>query len=77
VKQRPRKRRVAGDAAGSPPKRGPGRPRRAPATDVDELLATAHRSIDALGAHLRALDQEVRELRDNGARIDRIRDLLG
>lgn len=76
VQQRPRKRRVASDAPAAP-KRGPGRPRRAPATDVDELLATAHRTIDALGAHLRALDKEVRDLRDNGARIDQIRSLLG
>jgi hypothetical protein len=77
VQQRPRKRRAASDAAPAAPKRGPGRPRRAPSTDVDELLATAHRTIDALGAHLRALDQEVRDLRDNGARIDQIRSLLG
>ena len=76
VQQRPRKQRVASDAPAAP-KRGPGRPRRAPATDVDELLATAHRTIDALGAHLRALDKEVRDLRDNGARIDQIRSLLG
>jgi hypothetical protein len=76
VRQRPRKRRAAGTAA-APPKRGPGRPRRAPATDVDELLATAHRAVDALGAHLRALDQQVRDLRDSGARVDQIRRLLG
>jgi hypothetical protein len=74
VRQRPRKRRVAADAAAAPRR---GRPRRAPATDVDELLATAHRAIDALGTRLRALDQEARELRDNGARIDQIRNLLG
>jgi hypothetical protein len=41
------------------------------------LLATAHRAIDALGAHLRALDQEVRDLRDSGTRVDQIRKLLG
>jgi hypothetical protein len=75
VRQRPRK-RAAGTAAAAP-KRGPGRPRRAPATDVDELLATAHRAVDALGAHLRALDQQVRDLRDSGARVDQIRKLLG
>jgi hypothetical protein len=76
VRQRPRKRRAAGDAPAAS-KRGPGRPRRTPATDVDELLATAHRAIDALGAHLRVLDQEVRDLRDSGARVDQIRKLLG
>jgi hypothetical protein len=76
VRQRPRKRRSP-DAAAVAPKRGPGRPRRAPATDVDELLAAAHRAIDALGGHLRALDQEVRDLRENGARIDQIRRMLG
>jgi hypothetical protein len=76
VRQRPRKRRAAGTAAAAPT-RGPGRPRRAPATDVDELLATAHRAVDALGAHLRALDQQVRDLRDSGARVDQIRRLLG
>src|SRR5215510_2722585 len=42
VKQRPRKKRVAADA---PPRRGPGRPRKRPATDVDDLVATAHRAI--------------------------------
>ena len=52
VQQRPRKRRSSPDAAAGTPKRGPGRPRRAPATDVDELLAAAHRAIDALGTHL-------------------------
>lgn len=76
VRQRPRKRRSP-DAAAATPKRGPGRPRRAPATDVDELLAAAHRAIDALGGHLRALEHEARELRDNGAQIDKIRSLLG
>ena len=75
VRQRPRKRRVAD--ADSAPKRGPGRPRRTPATDVDELLGAAHRAIDALGTRLRALDQEASDLRDNGARIDQIRNLLG
>ncbi len=77
VRQRPRKRHVPDATAPATPKRGPGRPLRAPATDVDELLATAHRTIDALGAHLRKLDQEVRDLKDNGARIDQIRSLLG
>jgi hypothetical protein len=76
VRQRPRKRRSLETAAAAP-KRGPGRPRRAPATDVDELLAAAHRAIDALGSHLRALDPEARDLRENGARIDQIRSLLG
>jgi hypothetical protein len=76
VQQRPRRKRVTSDAPAGP-KRGPGRPRRTPATDVDELLQTAHRAIDALGTHLRTLDQEVRDLRDSGARIDQIRNLLG
>lgn len=76
VRQRPRKRRSP-DGGAATPKRGPGRPRRAPATDVDELLAAAHRAIDALGSHLRALEQEARDLRDSGARIDQIRNLLG
>jgi hypothetical protein len=76
VQQRPRKRRVAGDA---PPagRRGPGRPRRRPATDVDELVATAHRAIDQLGAALRRLDAENAELRDSDTRIDQIRKMLG
>lgn len=73
VRQRPRKNRVAGE----PGRRGPGRPRRRPSTDVDELIATAHRAIDQLGAELRRLDKENADLRDNGARIDQIRSLLG
>ncbi len=77
VRQRPRKRRSPDTAGAAAPKRGPGRPRRAPATDTDELIAAAHRAIDALGSHLRALDQEARDLRDSGARIDQIRNLLG
>ena len=72
VRQRPRKNRVAGE----PGRRGPGRPRRRPSTDVDELIATAHRAIDQLGAELRRLDKENADLRDNGARIDQIRSLL-
>lgn len=75
VKQRPRKRHVAGDAP--PARRGPGRPRRSPATDVDEIVAAAHRAIDQLGAALRRLDAENAELRDSGARIDQIRKMLG
>jgi len=75
VKQRPRKRRVAADAA--PARRGPGRPRRRPATDVDEIIATAHRAIDQLGTALRRLDAENAQLRDSGAQIDQIRKMLG
>jgi hypothetical protein len=74
VRQRPRKNRLAG---AEPGRRGPGRPRRRPSTDVDELIATAHRTIDQLGAALRRLDAENAELRDSGARIDQIRSLLG
>lgn len=74
VQQRPRKRTVATDGA---PRRGPGRPRRTPAGDVDELVAAAHRAIDALATRLRQVDAEARELRENGARIDQIRKLVG
>jgi hypothetical protein len=73
VRQRPRKNRVAGEAV----RRGPGRPRRRPSTDVDELIAAAHRAIDQLGAELRRLDKANADLRDNGTRIDQIRSLLG
>jgi hypothetical protein len=73
VRQRPRKNRVAGEAV----RRGPGRPRRRASTDIDELIAAAHRAIDQLGAELRRLDKANADLRDNGARIDQIRSLLG
>jgi hypothetical protein len=55
----------------------PGRPRRRPSTDVDELVAAAHRAIDQLGAELRRLDKENADLRDSGVRIDQIRKMLG
>ena len=72
VRQRPRKSRVAGSTG-----RGPGRPRRRPSTEVDELVAAAHRAIDQLGAELRRLDKENADLRDSGVRIDQIRKMLG
>jgi uncharacterized protein YoaH (UPF0181 family) len=44
---------------------------------VDVLIADVHRSIDALGAHLRSLENDVRGLRAQGEQIDKIRKMLG
>ena len=76
VQQRPRKRRVAATPRRHRNAAPAGRGARPPPTWTScWRLRTAPSTRSA--RHLRALDQEVRELRDNGARIDQIRSLLG
>jgi hypothetical protein len=78
VKQRPRKRRANAAAPARTTRRG--RPPRARASgnsaSVDQLLGDVHRAIDALGAHIRSVEAEVRELREQSTRIEQIRKML-
>jgi hypothetical protein len=65
VRQRPRKSRTA---AASRSTRGQSRrAARQTAPSIDRLVADAHRSIDAVAAHLSQLDSEVRELREQSS----------
>ncbi len=74
VRQRPRRGRASGQAAATT---RTARPRTAgTAPTVDRLVADVHRSIDQLAAHLRELDGEVRQLRDQATRYDRIRRMM-
>ncbi len=77
VKQRPRKRRTATTAKATSTRKP--RATRAPAPaagDVDALLGDVHRAIDALGAHIRSVEGEVRALREQSDRIEQIRKML-
>ncbi len=76
VRQRPRRGRGAAAAATS----GRSTRQRAgsgtPSPSVDRLVADAHRTIDQLATQLRELDGEVRQLRDQASRYDRIRRMM-
>ena len=69
VKQRPRKK----TASAAAPAR---RPREATPT-IDAIVADLHRGVDALAARLRAAEGELAARRDESARIDQIRKMLG
>ena len=77
VRQRPRKGKGAAAAT-----TGGGRTTRqrgaggTPSPSVDRFVADAHRAIDQLAAQLRELDGEVRQLRDQAGRYDRIRRMI-
>ena len=76
VRQRPRKGKGAAAATGgarTARQRGAGG---APSQSVDRFVADAHRAIDQLAAQLRELDGEVRQLRDQAGRYDRIRRMM-
>ncbi len=72
VKQRPRGARKS--QAGSDTPRASRR--RSGGGSVDSLIADVHRSIEALGAHMRTLEADVRSLRAQGERMDKIRKML-
>jgi hypothetical protein len=71
VKQRPRK-KTATAAAPAPARR----PREA-TPSIDAIVADLHRGVDALAARLRAAEGELAARRDESARIDQIRKMLG
>ena len=75
VRQRPRRGRAATAGSGT----RTARQRSAggtPSASVDRLVADAHRAIDQLATQLRELDGEVRQLRDQATRYDRIRRMM-
>ena len=77
VKQRPRKRRASTTTPARSTRRGrPAGTRSQNSSNVDALLGDVHRAIDALGAHIRSVEAEVRDLRAQSTRIEQIRKML-
>jgi hypothetical protein len=76
VKQRPRKRRTADGARATTTRRRRATTGSRNSAEIDSLIGDVHRAIDALGAHMRSVEAEVKDLREQNVRIEQIRKML-